>query len=97
MPGSDRVFTRGKGSEIGASRALPATLMLKGGLVTFDAMGGPTDVARKIPDHSAGYRVSWSASIGLNAITLKENSSHYSVLTVCASRSASASWKTDMA
>ena len=46
---------RGKGNEITAIKALLDTLMLKGCIVTIDAMGCQTDIVQKIVDQGADY------------------------------------------
>ena len=46
---------RGKGNEITAIKALLDTLMLKGCIVTIDAIGCQTDIAQKIVDQGADY------------------------------------------
>jgi predicted transposase YbfD/YdcC len=47
--------TAGKGNELAAIKALLDTLVLKGGIVTLDALGCQTEVAAKIVAQSADY------------------------------------------
>ena len=47
--------TRGKGHEISAIKALLDTLALKGCIVTIDAIGCQTEIARKILDRGGDY------------------------------------------
>ena len=47
--------TRGKGNEIPAIKALLDTLTLKGCIVTIDAIGCQTEIARKILDRGGDY------------------------------------------
>jgi predicted transposase YbfD/YdcC len=47
--------TRGKGNEIQAIKALLDTLALKGCIVTIDAIGCQTEIARKILDRGGDY------------------------------------------
>lgn len=47
--------TRGKGNEIPAIKALLDTLALKGCIVTLDAIGCQTEIARKILDRGGDY------------------------------------------
>lgn len=47
--------TRGKGNEIAAIQALLDTLMLKGSIVTLDALGCQTEIAQKIVDRGGDY------------------------------------------
>lgn len=47
--------TRGKGNEIPAIKALLDTLYLKGCIVTIDAIGCQTEIARKILDRGGDY------------------------------------------
>ena len=47
--------TRGKGHEIAAIKALLDTLALKGCIVTIDAIGCQTEIARKILDRGGDY------------------------------------------
>lgn len=47
--------TRGKGNEIPAIKALLETLALKGCIVTIDAIGCQTEIARKILDRGGDY------------------------------------------
>jgi predicted transposase YbfD/YdcC len=47
--------TRGKGHEIAGIKALLETLMLKGCIVTIDAIGCQTEIAQKIVDQGGDY------------------------------------------
>lgn len=47
--------TRGKGNEISGIKALLDTLMLKGCIVTIDAIGCQTEIAEKIVEHGGDY------------------------------------------
>jgi len=47
--------TRGKGNEIAAIKALLDTLVLKGCIVTIDAIGCQTEIAQKIVDQGGDY------------------------------------------
>lgn len=64
--------TRGKGNEIVAIKGLLDTLMLKGCIVTIDAIGCQTDIAQKIVDQGADYLLAVKGNQGTLADALRD-------------------------
>lgn len=64
--------TRGKGHEIAAIKRLLDTLMLKGCIVTIDAIGCQTDIAQKILDRGGDYLLAVKDNQGTLADALRE-------------------------
>jgi len=64
--------TRGKGNEIAAIKALLDTLMLKGCIVTIDAIGCQTEIAQKIVDQGADYLLAVKDNQGTLAEALRD-------------------------
>jgi predicted transposase YbfD/YdcC len=64
--------TRGKGHEIAAIKSLLDTLMLKGCIVTIDAIGCQTDIAQKILDRGGDYLLAVKDNQGTLADALRE-------------------------
>lgn len=65
--------TRGKGNEIAAIQALLDTLMLKGSIVTLDALGCQTEIAQKIVDR--GATICWRSRIRRETWRMRSESS----------------------
>lgn len=64
--------TRGKGNEIAAIKALLDTLTLKGCIVTIDAIGCQTEIARKIVERDGDYLLAVKDNQGSLADALRE-------------------------
>lgn len=64
--------TRGKGNEIAAIKALLETLTLKGCIVTIDAIGCQTEIARKIVDQDGDYLLAVKDNQGKLADALRD-------------------------
>jgi predicted transposase YbfD/YdcC len=64
--------TRGKGNEIAAIKALLDTLILKGCIVTIDAIGCQTEIAQKIADRGGDYLLAVKDIQGKLAGALRE-------------------------
>jgi predicted transposase YbfD/YdcC len=64
--------TRGKGHEIAGIKALLDTLMLKGCIVTIDAIGCQTEIAQKIVDQGGDYLLAVKDNQGTLANALRE-------------------------
>jgi predicted transposase YbfD/YdcC len=64
--------TRGKGNEIPAIKALLDTLSLRGCIVTLDAIGCQTEIARKILDRGGDYLLAVKDNQGRLADALRE-------------------------
>lgn len=65
-------YTRGKGNEIPAIKALLDTLALKSCIVTIDAIGCQTDIAQKIIDRGGDYLLAVKGNQGTLADALRE-------------------------
>jgi predicted transposase YbfD/YdcC len=64
--------TRGKGNEIPAIKALLETLVLKGSIVTMDAIGCQTEIAQKILDRGGDYLLAVKDNQATLASALRE-------------------------
>lgn len=64
--------TRGKGNEIAAIKVLLDTLVLKGCIVTIDAIGCQTEIAQKILDRGGDYLLAVKDNQGTLANALRE-------------------------
>ncbi len=64
--------TRGKGNEIAAIKALLDTLVLKGCIVTIDAIGCQTEIAQKIVDQGGDYLLAVKDNQGTLADALRD-------------------------
>ena len=64
--------TRGKGNEIAAIKALLDTLVLKGCIVTIDAIGCQTGIAQKIVDQGGDYLLAVKDNQGTLADALRD-------------------------
>ena len=64
--------TRGKGNEIAAIKALLDTLVLKGCIVTIDAIGCQTEIAQKIVDQGGDYLLAVKDNQGTLAEALRD-------------------------
>jgi predicted transposase YbfD/YdcC len=64
--------TRGKGHEIAAIKALLDTLMLKGCIVTIDAIGCQTEIAQRVVDQGGDYLLAVKDNQGNLAAALRE-------------------------
>lgn len=64
--------TRGKGNELAGIKALLETLVLKGCIVTIDAIGCQTDIAERIVDQGGDYLLAVKDNQGKLADALRE-------------------------